>query len=128
MSTIQKGLLYSQDHEWVKVEGDVAVIGITDYAQSHLGDIVFVELPDVDDEFAKGDEFAVIESVKAASDSYLPLSGTIVETNEVLDDEPGLLNTDSYGNWLVKVKMADASELEGLMDADAYEKFCSEEA
>jgi len=125
---IEKGLLYSEDHEWVKVDGDIALIGITDYAQSHLGDIVFVELPDADDEFEKGDEFAVIESVKAASDSYLPLSGTIVEANEALDDEPGLLNQDCFANWIVKMKISDKGELDGLLDADAYEKFCNEEA
>ncbi len=125
---IEKGLLYSEDHEWVKVDGDIALIGITDYAQSHLGDIVFVELPDADDEFEKGDEFAVIESVKAASDSYLPLSGTIVEANEALDDEPGLLNVDCYANWIVKMSLSDKGELDGLLDAEAYEKFCNEEA
>jgi len=125
---IEKGLLYSADHEWIKVDGDTALIGITDYAQSHLGDIVFVELPDADDEFAKGDEFAVIESVKAASDSYLPVSGTILEANEALDDEPGLLNTDCFANWIVKVQLSDKSELDGLLDADAYESLCGEEA
>lgn len=125
---IEKGLLYTKDHEWVKVDGDTALVGITDYAQSHLGDIVFVELPDVDDEFAKGDEFAVIESVKAASDSYLPVSGTILEANEALDDEPGLLNVDCFANWIVKVQLSDKSELDGLLDADAYESLCGEEA
>lgn len=124
---IEKGLLYTEDHEWVKVDGDTALVGITDYAQSHLGDIVFVELPDADDEFEKGDDFAVIESVKAASDSYLPITGSILEANEALDDEPGLLNQDAYANWLVKVQISDKSELDALMDADAYEKFCSEE-
>ena len=125
---IEKGLLYSEDHEWVKVEGETAVIGITDYAQSHLGDIVFVELPDEDDSFDKGDDFAVIESVKAASDSYLPVTGEVIAVNEALDDEPGLLNQDCYANWMVKVKISDISELDDLMDAEAYEKFCSEEA
>lgn len=125
---IEKGLLYTEDHEWVKVDGETAVIGITDYAQSHLGDIVFVELPDEEDAFDKGDDFAVIESVKAASDSYLPITGTIIEANEALDDEPGLLNQDCYANWMVKVQISDKSELDDLMDAEAYEKFCSEEA
>lgn len=125
---IEKGLLYTNDHEWLKVDGDTALVGVTDYAQSHLGDIVFVELPEVDEEFAKGDEFAVIESVKAASDSYLPVSGTILEANEALDDEPGLLNTDCYANWIVKVQLSDKSELDELLDADAYEKLCNEEA
>lgn len=125
---IEKGLLYTNDHEWVKVDGDTALVGVTDYAQSHLGDIVFVELPEVDEEFAKGDEFAVIESVKAASDSYLPVSGTILEANEALDDEPGLLNVDCYANWIVKVQLSDKSELDALLDADAYEKLCNEEA
>lgn len=126
MSKIVEGLLYSEDHEWIKVEGNVATIGVTDHAQAQLGEIVYVELPDVDDEFSAGDAFGVIESVKAASDSMLPVSGKIVETNEALDDEPGLLNEDAYANWVIKVELSDESELEGLMDAAKYEAFCAE--
>lgn len=124
---IVEGLLYSNDHEWVKVEGNVATIGITDFAQHKLGEIVYVELPQVDDELGKGDVFSVVESVKAASDSYLPVSGKIVEVNEDLEGEPGLLNEDPYANWIAKVEISNESELEELMDAEAYEDFCSKE-
>ena len=124
---VLEGLLYSNDHEWIKVEGNVASIGITDHAQHQLGEIVFVELPQVDDELNAGDVFGVIESVKAASDSYLPVSGKVVEVNEALDDSPQLINEDPYENWIVKIEIADESELENLMDAKAYEEFCSKE-
>lgn len=123
-----KDLLYTKDHEWVKVEGKKAYIGITDYAQHALGNIVFVELPEVDEEFSEGDEFAVIESVKAASDAYMPITCTILAVNEALDDEPALLNEDAFENWLVKVEISDESELDSLMTAEAYEAFCNEEA
>lgn len=124
---VVKDLFYTEDHEWVKVEGDVATIGITDYAQHALGNIVFVELPEEGESFSEGDEFAVIESVKAASDSYMPISGKIVTINEELDDEPSLLNDDAYENWMVKVEIEDSSELDSLMTAEAYEAFCEEE-
>lgn len=127
MSKIVEGLLYSDDHEWIKVEGNVATIGITDHAQDQLGEIVYVELPDVDDEFSAGDAFGVIESVKAASDSFLPVSGKIIEINESLEDEPGSVNEDAYANWLVKVELSDASEVDNLMDAAKYEAFCNEQ-
>lgn len=126
MAKIVDGLLYSEDHEWVKVEGNVATIGITDLAQDQLGEIVYVELPDVDDELASGDAFGVIESVKAASDSFMPVSGKIVEVNENLDDEPDSLNSDPYANWIIKVELSDESQLDGLMDAKKYEEFSAE--
>lgn len=126
MSKIVEGLLYSEDHEWIKVEGNVATIGITDLAQHQLGEIVYVELPEVDDELAAGDTFGVIESVKAASDSFMPLSGKVTEVNEKLDDEPEALNADAYANWIIKVEISDESQLEGLMDAKKYEEFSAE--
>lgn len=124
---IVEGLLYSNDHEWIKVEGKEPYIGITDFAQHKLGEIVYVELPQVDDELSKGDVFSVVESVKAASDSYLPVSGKVVEANEDLDGEPGLLNEDPYANWIVKIELSDESELKELMNAEEYEDFCSKE-
>ena len=124
---VEKGLFYTKDHEWVKVEGDEAYIGISDYAQHHLGDIVYVELPDVDDEFEKGEDFAAVESVKAASDVFLPIGGKVVAINEELMDDPALLNTDAFANWLVKIEIADKAELEELMNDEDYEKFLAEE-
>lgn len=122
-----KGLYYSEDHEWVRVEGDEAYIGITDFAQEQLGDIVYVELPELDDEFEIDDDFSAIESVKAASDVYIPVSGKILEVNEELLDSPELLNADPFENWIVKIKLADKSELEDLMSSEEYEEFASEE-
>lgn len=124
---VLKGLYYSNDHEWVKVEGDEAFIGITDHAQEHLGDIVYVELPEVDDEFEKEDSFSVVESVKAASDVYLPVSGKVLAVNEALEDDPALLNTDAYENWIVKIALSDKAELDELMTSEEYEKFLAEE-
>ncbi|MDO5707344.1 MAG: glycine cleavage system protein GcvH [Andreesenia angusta] len=125
MSKIVEGLYYSEDHDWVKVEGGVATIGITDEAQHQLGEIVYVELPEEDDELSAGDVYGVVESVKAASDSHSPVSGKVVEINEELDDNPGALNEDPYGNWIVKVELSDESEVEKLMDAKKYEEFCA---
>ena len=125
---VLKGLYYSNDHEWVKVEGDEASVGITDFAQEHLGDIVYVELPEIDDEFAKEDSFSVVESVKAASDVYLPVSGKVIAVNEALEDDPALLNTDAYENWIVKIALNDKAELDELMTSEEYEKFLEEEA
>ncbi|NLM06679.1 MAG: glycine cleavage system protein GcvH [Tissierellia bacterium] len=122
---IEQGLFYTKDHEWVKVEGDVATVGIADYAQEHLGDIIYVELPDVDDEFDKGEAFSSVESVKAATDVFLPVAGTITEVNEELEDEPGLLNQDAYANWIVKIKVSDP-DTSDLMDAAQYEAFVKE--
>ncbi len=112
---------YTEDHEWITVDGDVATVGITDYAQKALGDIVFVETPDVGDDVSVGDEAGVVESVKAASEIYIPLSGEIVAVNEDLEDEPSKVNTDpTTDGWMFKIKLSDSSELDGLMDEDAY--------
>jgi len=113
-------LLYSKDHEWVRVEGDIAYIGITDYAQSSLGDIVFIELPSLGATVHTGATFGVVESVKAASDLFCPVSGTVVKVNTALEDNPGLLNSDSYANWIMAVNLEDKSALAGLLDALAY--------
>ena len=127
MAKTVDGLYYSESHEWVKVEGNVAVIGITDFAQHAMGDLSYVDMPEVDDEFAAGDEFGAVESVKAASDLYSPVSGTVVEINEELEDAPELLNQDAFANWIMKVEMSDPSELDSLMDAAAYEAMCANE-
>jgi len=112
---------YAESHEWVKATGDTARIGITDYAQDQLGDIVFVELPDVGESFEKGAEFGTVESVKAVSELYLPVSGEIVAINEALEDAPELINNTPFSDgWMIEVKLADSSELDALMDKDAY--------
>lgn len=120
MSKIVEGLLYSDSHEWVKVDGDVAIIGVTDYAQAEMGDITYVDLPEVDDEVSQGEDFGALESVKASSELYSPVSGTVVAVNEALEDAPELVNEDAFANWIIKVRMSDSSELESLMDAAAY--------
>ncbi len=127
MSTVLNGLYYSESHEWVKVEGNIAIVGITDYAQHALGNIVYVDMPEVDDEVAKEEDFGAVESTKAASDLISPVSGTVVEINEALADAPELINENAYENWIMKVEMSDAAELEELMDAAAYETFCANE-
>lgn len=124
MSKVIEGLLYSESHEWVKVEDGVAVIGITDYAQHAMGDLSYVDMPEVDDEVEKGEEFGAVESVKAASDLYSPVSGVVVAVNEELEDAPELLNEDAFANWIIKVQMSDEAELEELMDAAAYQQMC----
>ncbi len=124
---IKKGLFYSNDHEWVKVEGDVALVGISDFAQHALGEIVYVEMPDEGDEFVAGDVFGVMESVKAASDSFTPVGGEIIEINEELEDEPQLINEKPYDAWIFKIKLSDPSEVEKLMTPEAYEEFCNKE-
>ncbi|MBQ9466818.1 MAG: glycine cleavage system protein GcvH [Muribaculaceae bacterium] len=121
MSKIIEGLYYSESHEWARVEGDVAEIGITDYAQHELGNIVYVDMPDVDDEFEAGDEFGAVDSVKASSPLNIPVGGTVIETNDALADDPQLLNRDPYGAWIIKVRLSDAADLSSLMDAAAYE-------
>ena len=126
MAKVIEGLYYSESHEYLKVEGNIGVIGITDYAQHALGNVVYVDMPDVDDEVEAGAEFGAVESVKAASDLNSPVSGTVVEMNEALEDAPELINKDAYENWIIKVEMSDESELENLMDAAAYEEFCKE--
>lgn len=112
---------YATDHEWTRTEGDEVVIGITDYAQDQLGDIVFVELPQVGDSFDKGEEFGTVESVKAVSELYMPIGGEIVAVNEALEDDPALVNGEPYGEgWLIRIKPADLSEVEALLDKAAY--------
>ena len=123
---IVEGLKYSTDHEWVKVEGNLATIGITDFAQHSLGDIVYIELPEIGDTIGKDETFGVVESVKAASDVYLPVSGTVVKINDALVDEPELVNADAFENWMVCVEMDNLAELDELMDATAYEKICND--
>ena len=125
MSKVIEGLYYSESHEYVRVEGDYGFIGITDYAQNALGNVVYVDMPDVDDEVEAGEEFGAVESVKAASDLNSPVSGTVVEVNEALEDNPELINQDAYENWIIKVELSDKSELDNLMDAAAYEAFCA---
>lgn len=124
MAKIIDGLYYSESHEFVKVEGEFGYIGITDYAQNALGNVVYVDMPEVDDEIEAGEEFGAVESVKAASDLISPVSGTVVEINENLEDTPELINKDAYGNWIMKVRLTNKGELEELMDAQAYSKFC----
>ena len=127
MAKTVEGLYYSESHEWVKVDGNVAIVGITDFAQHAMGDLSYVDMPEVDDEVNAGDEFGAVESVKAASDLFCPVSGTVVEINEALEDAPELLNEDAFANWIMKVEMSDPSELENLMDAAAYEEMCANE-
>ena len=124
MSTVKEGLYYSESHEYVRVEGGFGYIGISDYAQHALGNVVYVDMPDVDDEVEAGEEFGAVESVKAASDLIAPVSGTVVEVNEDLEDQPELLNQDPWENWIIKVEMSDKTELDKLMDAEAYKAFC----
>lgn len=119
-------LLYTKNHEWVRVEGDKAYIGVTDYAQDHLGSIVFVELPEEGDELEANDSIASVESVKAASDVYTPISGEVVQINEELEDDPGLLNKDAYKNWVAVINIGNKDELKGLLSPEDYEKVCKE--
>jgi glycine cleavage system H protein len=124
-----KDLRYDKEHEWVKVEGDIAVIGISDFAQEQLGEVVYVDLPAVGDEIIAGESFGEVESVKSVSELFSPLSGDIVEVNETLGDAPETVNEDCYGDgWMVKIKMADAAQVDDLMSADEYEAFIAEEA
>ena len=125
MAKVIEGLYYTESHEYVRVDGEYGYIGITDYAQNELGNVVYVDMPEVDDELTAGEEFGAVESTKAASDLNAPVSGTVVEVNSALDDSPELINQDAYANWIVKVKLSDPAELDGLMDAKAYEDMCS---
>ena len=125
MAKVIEGLYYSESHEFVRVEGDFGFVGITDYAQDALGTVVYVDMPDVDDEVEAGEEFGAVESTKAASDLISPVSGTVVEVNEALDDQPELINQDAFENWIIKVKLSDKSDLDNLMDAQSYEAFCA---
>ena len=122
MSKVLEGLLYSESHEWVKVDGNVATIGVSDFAQAEMGNITYVDLPEVDDEFEAGEEFGALESVKAASDLYCPVSGKVIEVNSEIDEAPELINEDAYANWIIKVELSDPSEREALLDAEGYKK------
>ena len=124
MAKVIEGLYYSESHEYVKVDGDFGYIGITDFAQHALGNVVYVDMPEVDDEVAAEEDFGAVESVKAASDLISPVSGTVVEINEALEDTPELINQDAFENWIIKVELSDKAELDKLMDAEAYTKFC----
>ena len=127
MAKTIEGLYYSESHEYVRIEGEYGYIGITDYAQHALGNVVYVDMPEVDDEVEAGSEFGAVESVKAASDLNSPVSGTDVEVNDALDDTPELVNSDAFANWIIKVRLSDPSELDNLMDAKAYAAFCEAE-
>ncbi|MBO4907435.1 MAG: glycine cleavage system protein GcvH [Bacteroidaceae bacterium] len=127
MAKFEEGLRYSESHEFVRVDGEFAYVGISDYAQHALGNIVYVDMPEVDDEVTAGEEFGAVESVKAASDLISPVSGTVVEINEALEDQPELLNQDAFGNWIIKVEMSDPAELDNLMDVEAYKAHCENE-
>ena len=124
MAKLIEGLKYSESHEWVKVEGEIALIGITDYAQHALGNITYVDMPSEDDEVSAGEEFGAVESTKIASDLFSPVSGVVTEVNSALEDAPELISEDAYANWIIKVKMSDPSELETLLDPAAYEAIC----
>ena len=127
MANFIEGLYYSESHEFVRVEGEFGYVGITDYAQHALGNIVYVDMPEVDDDVEAGEDFGAVESVKAASDLTSPVSGKVVEVNEALEDTPELVNQDAFGNWIIKVELSDKSELDNLMDAKAYEEFCAQQ-
>ena len=120
-------LYFSKDHEWIKVDGDIAEVGITDFAQHQLGEIVYVELPFVDDELEKGDVFGVLESVKAASDSYSPVDGVVTEVNEILEVQPELINEKPFESWIYKMEISDKSQLEDLLNEKEYKEFCGKE-
>ncbi len=125
MAKFIEGLYYSESHEYVRVEGKYGYVGITDFAQQQLGNVVYVDLPEVDDEIEADGEFGAVESVKAASDLISPVSGTVVEVNEALEDTPELVNQDAFANWIMKLELSDKTELDNLMDAKAYEEFCN---
>ena len=124
MAKVIEGLYYTESHEYVKVEGEYGYVGITDYAQHQLGNVVYVDLPEVDDEVTAGDDFGAVESVKAASDLVSPVSGVVVEVNEALEDDPALINKDAFENWIIKVQLSDMVELDGLLNASQYEEIC----
>lgn len=126
MSKILEGLKYSESHEWVKVEGNIAVVGVSDFAQKEMGDITYVDMPAVDDEVSQGEEFGALESVKASSDLISPVSGVVVEVNEALEDAPEKVNEDAYGGWIIKVEMSNPAELDSLLDAAGYKALIGE--
>ena len=127
MAKVIEGLYYTESHEYVRIEGEYGYVGITDYAKNALGNVVYVDMPEVDDEVEAGEEFGAVESVKAASDLISPVSGTVVEVNEALEDTPELINQDAFLNWIIKVELSDEEELGNLMDAAAYQAFCEKE-
>ena len=124
MAKVIEGLYYSESHEYVRVEGNIGYIGITDYAQEQLGNVVYVDMPEEGDEVTATEDFGAVESVKAASDLISPVSGTVLEVNEALEEQPELINQDAFANWIIKVELSDPSELENLMDAATYEAQC----
>ena len=124
MAKVIEGLYYSESHEYVRVEGNIGYIGITDYAQEQLGNVVYVDMPEEGDEVIATEDFGAVESVKAASDLISPVSGTVLEINEALEDQPELINQDAFANWIIKVELSDPSELENLMDAATYDAQC----
>lgn len=126
MAKIEKGLLYTEDHEWLKVDGEYGYVGLSDFAQHQLGDIVYIELPDVDEEYEIGESIGSVESVKTAADINIPVSGVVVEVNEDLDAEPEKVNEDPYETWICKIKINDNAEVEDLMTDSQYEDFCEE--
>lgn len=126
MSTIKENLFYTEDHEWISIEGNVATIGITDFAQSSLGDIVFVELPEQDSNYSSGDTFGVVESIKSVSDLYTPITGKVLEKNLEVEESPEKINENAYAAWLIKIEISDESELNELMDSKKYTQFCEE--
>jgi glycine cleavage system H protein len=129
MANVPEGLHYSKDHEWLKVEGGTATVGITDHAQSSLGDVVYVELPKVGDSFGAHDTFGSVESVKAVSELFLPVAGEVTAVNEALNDEPEKVNSDPYGDgWMVRIRLSNAGEVDGLLNAAEYEDYIKSEA
>ena len=127
MAKVMDDRRYAESHEWVKIDGDIATIGISDYAQHALGDIVYVDIPEVGDEMSAGDVFGAVESVKAASDLICPVSGEVVEINEELEDAPEKVNADAFETWIIKVKISDPAEVDALLDAAAYTELCENE-
>ena len=127
MAKVIEGLYYSESHEYLRVDGNFGYVGITDFAQKALGNVVYVDMPEVDDEVEAGEDFGAVESVKAASDLISPVSGVVVEVNDALEDAPELINQDAYENWIIKVELSDPSEVDDLMDADSYTAFCDKE-
>lgn len=125
MAIVKKDCLYAKSHEFVCMEGEYAYVGITDYAQQQLGNVVYVDMPEVGDEVVAGKEFGAVESVKAASDLISPVSGVVEEINEELEDSPELINSDAFKNWIIKVKISDKEELSNLLNADDYQKLCN---
>ena len=124
MAKVIEGLYYSESHEYVRVEGNIGYIGITDYAQEQLGNVVYVDMPEEGDEVIATEDFGAVESVKAASDLISPVSGTVLEVNEALEEQPELINQDAFANWIIKVELSDPNELENLMDAATYDAQC----